>query len=222
MKHITIIIYHGSPNEEKNKSFLRMIERLQTELHNKVVGCFLEFGSPLWKDTWCTYSKGYQLTILPLIFLRGKHYEEDIIGKELEVNPSVNLLSPLVEDSLFRDYIQQNYRIKGPLVLAAHGSDHNTAGEALSKMARELSVSASTPCMSVLLVDKNSTNKLADFHQEFGSFSVIPFTFGKGKVYQEIKELPNTGISFHMLEPLSFNKVIERYILEKMTLKEGS
>ncbi|MFD1174406.1 sirohydrochlorin chelatase [Oceanobacillus picturae] len=222
MKKIKLLVYHGSRDETKNKSFLEMVNRLQEKAQDPVLGCFLEFGSPLLENVMAQYPQDYEVTVIPLFFLKGKHYEEDLKDVAIQADSQVNLLPPLVEDDHFIRFIQQSYDIKEPFILAAHGSAHFEAKQALCAMAKRLAEKSGMPWLVVMLAEDGAQEKLVNFQEEYGSVTMLPLTFGKGKVYYELKSLASSNTNFHIMDPLSFNQSIERYILKKIMILEGS
>ncbi len=199
-----------------------MVNRLQEKVQEPVLGCFLEFGSPLWENVIAQYAKGYQVTVIPLFFLKGKHYEEDLKDVMLQADSPVDILPPLVEDDHFKEFIQRSYDIKKPFILAAHGSAQCEAKQALCAMAKRLGEKNGMPWHVVMLAEDGAQEKLVNFQEKYGSVTMLPLTFGKGKVYHELKSLASSNTNFHMMDPPSFNQSIERYILNKIMILEGS
>ncbi|RIU90078.1 hypothetical protein D1864_14870 [Oceanobacillus picturae] len=74
----------------------------------------------------------------------------------------------------------------------------------------------------VMLAEDGAQEKLVKFQEEYGSVTMLPLTFGKGKVYYELKSLASSNTNFYIMNPLSFNQSIERYILKKIMILEGS
>ena len=211
MKKIKLLVYHGSRDETKNKSFLEMVNRLQEKVQDPLLGCFLDFGSPLLENVMAQYPKEYEVTVIPLFFLKGKHYEEDLKDVAIQADSPVNILPPLVEDDHFIRFIQQSYDIKEPFILAA-----------LSAMAKRLAEKSGMPWLMVMLAEDGAQEKLVKFQEEYRSVTMLPLTFGKGKVYYELKSLASSNTNFYIMNPLSFNQSIERYILKKIMILEGS
>jgi sirohydrochlorin ferrochelatase len=222
LKKIKLLVYHGSRDETKNKSFLKMVNRLQAKAQDPVLGCFLEFGSPLLENVMAQYPQHYEVTVIPLFFLKGKHYEEDLKDIAVQSDSPVNILPPLVEDDHFIRFIQQSYDIKEPFILAAHGSAHFEAKQALCAMAKRLAEKSGMPWLVVMLAEDGAQEKLVNFQEKYGSVTMLPLTFGKGKVYYELKSIGSSNTNFHIMDPLSFNQSIERYILKKIMILEGS
>lgn len=81
MNSASLIIAHGSREEESNQIFLSLIEKLREAEPGKIiVGAFLELAAPsiLQGIEMCVQAGAQKIRIIPLMFFPGRHVKKDI------------------------------------------------------------------------------------------------------------------------------------------------
>lgn len=117
-KNATIILNHGSRNEESNKQFKSLISQINKK-NSKIYGAFLEYGKPKFERVVKEIINRniIEITIFPLFLFGGYHVREDIPEKIIELKdqyPELNftLMEPLGLREDFPNFIKRQLYYK--------------------------------------------------------------------------------------------------------------
>jgi sirohydrochlorin ferrochelatase len=110
---LVILVDHGSPFPEANRSVELLAERLRDRLGKEVIATHMEIASPLFHDlldSLMIQPALKRLTVVPLFISGGKHLNEDILkplDRFIRAFPDAELkiLPPLAEQIPFLDYL---------------------------------------------------------------------------------------------------------------------
>jgi sirohydrochlorin ferrochelatase len=115
MKEVVILVDHGSSVSTANQIMEELAGRLKKELHCEVVATHMEIADPIFKETLfslLSQNSIQKVLVVPLFFVPGKHFLEDIekpLKEAKSLYPSLEIIlsPPLLQMKGFFEFLKE-------------------------------------------------------------------------------------------------------------------